>query len=856
MYTISKRESYKLKLIPKISKNNRLKKEKTEITVFKGLKKTIQDSKDNLKLKNKNINISSKKDNKQTTTTNTNIKINNLTDSSEILIDKKRSLNAEISNKKINLKTKYNKNSEEKDKTLYSNNKDYNLNPFLTNNKSNNNKNQEKAMNKDKDKDKLKDNDKDKGNNYREKEENKKINNEKKNINSDIIKTNDNNKRKTYIKECLNTMDFSFENKILNTIEIKDKNNIYKNRFLSKINKNNSKERKSEGSFGSIINQKKMKLFSFINENNNNYSLNCNFRESVIASISSKNIILEPNIKRNLLSNIKDDFKKVPKKKIQVSSRKLNSTEKKLYNRKSNNINNNLNKNIIENKSLNNNINYNKENKESKEIIKLEAKINKNREILFNSKGKNIKWKNKEQNFQLIFPKEKKYNKDTKNNKENTLNKKSIQRNTNNKTFNLKNNNKLYNSNSTLSKNKLQEKENKNEIKNIDNNKEKTVHFKNASPTKNNIDIKISKPNNNNDYFIDKQYLLSSERFSSLNKELSFFSLSKDNTNNNKKVDNLNLYSIENLFLSNKFYNINKSPQLYRKKDNNKIIRTKTEINDKNKNKNQINNENNIKQDNNNKNLNYEINKSKEINKDKNKTIKNPKLVNNENIIRSLNTLDNESFKRSTVKKLIKNNQYKALLTEMATNNYSKNNQKEKLKENENEKEEVKESEFIKNKKKYKFSERRRGSHTNEPIRKLTESSENYYDLYKKAFNDKVIEQKFSFKPKTKNINYINKNKDNEFDRNIFLNKKVSTISFNNQQKQTLDNDINIDEAPFHKNVLSNSLDENKLYDKDEESGIDNNKNFILDLNHFIPIDENKFKNTISKPLFENNKLK
>ena len=594
-----------------------------------------------------------------------------------------------------------------------------------------------------------------------------------------------------------------------------------------------------------------MKLFSFSNENNN-YTIN--LRESAIGSISSKNIIHEQgNIKRNLLSDIKDDLKKIPKKKLQTSNRKHNSTEKKLYKRKTNNLNNYLNKNNIDNKSLNNNINTNnnKENKENKEIIKYETKINKNREILFNSKGKNIKRKNKEQNFQLIFPKEKKYNKDTKNNKENTHNKKSIQRNANNKTFNLKNNNILYNSNSTLSKNKLQEKEKKNEIKNIDNNKEKNVHFKNVSPTKNNIDINITKPNN--DYFIDKQYLLSSERFSSLNKELSFFSLSRDNTNNNKKVDNLNLYSIENLFLSNKFYNINKSPQLYRKKENNKIIRTKTEINDKNKSKNQVNNENNIKQDNNKNNLNYEINKSKEINKDKNKTIKNPKLVNNEDIIMSLNTLDNESFKRSTVKKLIKNNQYKALLTEMATNNYSKNNQKEKLKENENEKEEVKESEFIKNKKKYKFSERRRGSHTNEPIRKLTESSENYYDLYKKAFNDKVIEQKFSFKPKSKNMNYIDNNKNNEFDKNKLLNKKVSTISFNNQQRQILDNDINLDEAPFHKNILSNSLDENKLYDKDEESGIDNNKNFILDLNHFIPIDENKLINTFSKPLFDNN---
>ena len=37
----------------------------------------------------------------------------------------------------------------------------------------------------------------------------------------------------------------------------------------------------------------------------------------------------------------------------------------------------------------------------------------------------------------------------------------------------------------------------------------------------------------------------------------------------------------------------------------------------------------------------------------------------------------------------------------------------------------------------------------------------------------------------------------------------------------------------------------------------DNNKNLILDLNHFIPIDKDKFINTFSKSLFgnENNQI-
>ena len=58
--------------------------------------------------------------------------------------------------------------------------------------------------------------------------------------------------------------------------------------------------------------------------------------------------------------------------------------------------------------------------------------------------------------------------------------------------------------------------------------------------------------------------------------------------------------------------------------------------------------------------------------------------------------------------------------------------------------------------------------------------------------------------------------------------------------------------------MLSNSLNEEKIYINNEDEEQDSNKNFILDLNHYIPIDEDKLINTISKPIFgeKNNKGK
>ena len=893
-----------------LPKKNKITKEKTTSKIAKESKKTMCESKKILKSINININktqkenISSKKysmDNKDTTlnaNVNKNIITNNITNSTEIILDKKKAIKSDINNKKINLKSKCQKNSEEKNEKN-TNNKEIIFNPFLIEIKGNIHKKISLSLN-----------NKDRKNKKKEENKNIKTDNNNNSNNNNINKIGKDNETQNIDKNNnFNTMDFSFDNKLLNTLENKEKKNIYKNRFLNKINKvnnNNSKERNSEGSFGSIIHQKKLKLFSLYNEQNNHYTIN--IKDSALASISSKNIIRDFKNKQN-----KEDFTKAPKRKTYVSDRKYNTIEKKISHKKIKNFNN------INTKTY-------KRNNDNKETIKLEAKINKNREIIFNSQRKILieeEQKEKEEktsNFNLIFPIMKKntknnkeknneeinrsnYNNNNKNPKKNNTNnnqnisiKKSITKNSfhkinNNlgcKTLNRQKKNKLCNSNSNLSKKKFQQGvDNKSDLRD----KEKTISFKkNLSPTKIDVNLNLYKSNViNNDILSEKYVLLSSERYSSLNKELSNISMLKDNNINNNNIinknnNNENIISIENLFLKDDIKNnFNKSPK--DKKENiDKFLRVKTEISEnqkRNKNKNKLNEENiNIKKD-----KHYDL----DIKKDK--TIKNRKL-NKEEIILPQTTLDNETFKKSTTKKLIKNNQYRALLTEMTTINLNNN-------KNENN---IEKEEEPKIKKKYKFIERRRGSLNNEPYRKLTESSENYYDLYKKTFNNDIynntLEQKFSFRPKSKNKNfyykfdYNIKNKDIEDENDKKLNTKGSTISFNTKQKQMFD-DINIDELnnSLHKNVLSNSLDEKKkIYnndhnynndndndkenekdsdnedehnnnnvndkenekDSDNEDEHNNNKNFILDLNHYIPIDENELINTISRPLFPN----
>ena len=509
----------------------------------------------------------------------------------------------------------------------------------------------------------------------------------------------------------------------------------------------------------------------------------------------------------------------------------------------------------------------------------MEAKINKNREILFNSQGRilkeeiksEIKLKDNHKDTKNENPKNRQRNNTninsiiTENNKTNN----SLQElNSIRKPYNfLPNKSKLVNNNSNLSKKKLEDKK-QNELKDKNNKdpidkekdkdkekekeKEKVINFKKTiPPTTIDIDLEFDLSNTNNiinatksnEFLTEKPFELSTERYSLQNKDPSTYSISKNNEIKINFWDNSNASETKLLYDEAKHINnlvkINKSPSIKKKTEKNKILRTKTDINERNL---------GLK----NSRFNAQKKSSKEIGK-----IKSTKNQNDDMI--SLNTIDNESFKKSTVKKLIKNNQYKALLTEITTINLNKedlNKDKDKDKEKGNKK----------IKKKFKFSERRKGSLHNEPFRKLTESSENYYDLYKKAFNNKnELEQKFSFRPREKKKNHYykynyNRNKDVEEDNNKVLNKKVSTISFNSKQKQVLDNDNNLNEfsLPFNKNMLSNSLNEEKIYINNEDEEQDSNKNFILDLNHYIPIDEDKLISTISKPLFgeKNNKGK
>ena len=944
-------------------KNNNLKKEKTssKFTDAPKAENSNQTKKLNQnKSKNKDQkinNIASKKysiDNRETNS-NSNNTNNNITDSSEIFLDKKKPTKAEISNKKLNIKSKKNKGSEDNSEKN-ENNKEYNINPFIINNKLNN----QKKVN-------FSNNNKEINNINNNINNNIKINeikdmNENNINNNNIINkpdisissiidknVNENNEKrniKDRNKDINNIMEFSFEKKLLNTIEPKEKKKIYKNRFLAKINKNknNSKERKSEGSFGSLIHQKKLKLFTFSNEQNNSI----NIKETTIVSISSKNIKIEAGKKENkLIKSVKEDLIKLPQEKNQQSAKKHKIIDKKLSHRKikgqnynTNRINNNNINNINiesylddnneskenkgskdnkkekkENKKERKENNDNKENKkngenhkdnkeykintennkdnkenkintennkenkiskdnkgnkEKKDVIKLEAKINKNREKLFNSQGRILKDESKPE-IKLKDNNNDIKNENQKNRQRNNANINSIARENNKmnnslqeinsirKPYNfLPNRSKLVNNNSNLSKKKLQEK-NQSELKDknkegVDSDKEKekekVINFKKTIPPATiDIDLELDlsneyntiNANKTNECMMEKPFLLSSERYSVQNKEPSTYSLSKNNEIKINYWDNSNASETKLLYdeskKMNNFAKYNKSPSIKKKPKANKILRTKTEKKKKN----------------------YFLKKSR-FNAQKKSTkeigkIKSTKNQNDDRI--SLNTIDNESFKKSTVKKLIKNNQYKALLTEITTittinlNKDDINKDKEKDKDKGNKK----------IKKKFRFSERRKGSLHNEPLRKLTESSENYYDLYQKAFNNKnEIEQKFSFRPREKKKNYYkysyNRNKDIEEDNNKILNKKISTMSFNSKQKKVLDNDNILNEfsIPLDKNMLSNSLNEERIYINNENEEQDSNKNFILDLNHYIPIDEDKLINTISKPLFgENN---
>ena len=454
--------------------------------------------------------------------------------------------------------------------------------------------------------------------------------------------------------------------------------------------------------FGTIILQKKMKLFNFSNEIEEN----------------------DNNIDTN---KIKGKTEHIHKKKLKISIKKVDkekSIENKILYKK-------LKLNLIKDNNSNNNENN----------LKLETKINKNREKLFNTKNDKNEILKEQKEKKIILLK----NKDK----------------------------KLYNSNENIIKKKKEvEPSNNTDNKNKEEiNKDKLINFKKSiNPITINIDLADDNNSNIINEKLPEKILLSSDRISPDNKE---------------RI---------------KFHH-----KIQRKKlENKKIL-----IDDKIKEKKEIKENTSIKKDNTEK-PRKKVSKIREYNietftPNESRDIKKRKIINNSNNI-LLNTIETNILGKKAINKILGNNHYKALFTDI----YGVDREKE-----------------TNTKKKFKFSERKKDK-TNKGFNiRLTESSESYYDLYKKAFNDTSIEQKFSFKPK------INKK--------YFNSEYSNTNEFNDENNKTYDNTKKISSLSF------NSKREKSLKDFDE---FDNNKNDILDLNHFIPIDENKLIYTFNKPLF------
>ena len=205
-------------------------------------------------------------------------------------------------------------------------------------------------------------------------------------------------------------------------------NETVTNKTLEK-NKNSKEIKKSKENFGEYILQKKLKLFSLTNSNNKNNTYTINIPESNIASTSSKNINYDNN-------NIKTET----------------------------------------------NIELNNNKKQKRNIIlsmeKIETKINKNREILFNSSQKNN-----------ISPKRIKSNITSYKDKNNLDVKSSSYKKTEEKS------NKI---NKSLTKKEIEIQLSNNEMPT--NNKEKVINYKkNKSPVKIDINLDNSYHNSNND---------------------------------------------------------------------------------------------------------------------------------------------------------------------------------------------------------------------------------------------------------------------------------------------------------------------------------------------------------------------
>ena len=535
----------------------------------------------------------------------------------------------------------------------------------------------------------------------------------------------------------INQKQIKNSNLIINTNKINNKIEkivAYKNRFITKLvsNKNKYKKnnRKSEGNFGSIIYQRKKKLF---NSPNNNYrSIKTN--ESAIASISSRNMMKEEGNKENkFLKRVEEDLKKIKQKNLENSAKK---------NKK------NFSKNVAQYK---NTLSVRNKDRNSINPNKLQNKLYKNHNRLSSNNNNNyIKHKTK----------------------------KEIQ--------------KTYTNTSS---------------KRIDNYENLRTFL--------NEDLIHSK------LVLKKNYLLKSDNSEKI--EISLTSLKK---NNIKKDENLVVYK-PNEKNNNKEHSFSLLTEENRKQLFNEVNNDKEEELQEQKNLvNSVNNQNILPYS-----LNLYVEDSHSCNNFS---------VNNVRNEFGENRNGNRFFHFSK-----NNNKFRALFEKDKINAEINNND---LPENNLEKTENKN-------KKFKFVERN-FSKNKDNYRKTSNSSEKYYDLYKKAFNNlnennTNLEKKFSFKPRSKQKFSI-KTQCYDFEENnkYFYN----NLSSNNFNTINIVNIKHSSEKSSKKNINYNSRNlyepEEKeinpfLNDKNNDS--QNNKNFILDLNNVIPLDEKALIDTFTK---------
>ena len=533
---------------------------------------------------------------------------------------------------------------------------------------------------------------------------------------------------------------------------------------INKTMDENKKERiESKEKFSTILLRKKMKLFSLTNEKNQN-DKSINFKNSYFENISSE------NIKNDIQEKNKNTFESdiihsMTQKKI-VKIKKLGNKKEKISYKK---LYLNLDKNDIceENKN------------ENKESVQYGTKINKNREIIFCSnkfqtghenESKSLDKNNINNKLSINKKVENSKNKDQK--KETIfINKSSNFKKNNNinrsKKINILKaiNNKLNNSDSNLIKKEMEiQKENKNKSE-LNCDKDDII-----KKIKNPIIININIDDSNFNF----------------------------NDTINGKNNDINISSLKTEILDNRETNPFSTLRIQDNSKLNKKLNLTTKIKENNKNNNMERKNIDISQK-------IRKNNTLEIG-DITEKIKNQSVKSNKKIIFPLNIEETKgNFRKKTLNRLLIKNRYQSLFPETITN-YSTSK--------------------IIPKNKFRFNERRKNRENGALKIRINASNKNYFDLYEKAFNDSLSEQKFSFRPKM-NKKYFDNDNNNENNNNEKFNKQKKNDIFFNQK----------DGNKSEKNKFDLEID-------------DNNKYFILDLNNFIPIDKNELINTFNKPLF------